>query len=120
MESATDAAPYIASFFAALPKSSNPFKVYSERLEELHEDPEISSRLTGRQCSELSKDVVLLRNLKAAETVLDNILTHGERVPNIDEYFRLIDRLTKKLKSVAPNKLPQTVRVPADMWSPKQ
>jgi hypothetical protein len=115
--SSTDAVPYIQSFFATSPKSSNPFKVYSERLQDLHEDPEIASRLTGRQCSELPKDVVLLRNLKAAETVLDNILTHGERVPNVDEFFRMIDRLEKKLKSIAPNKLPQSVRVPADMWS---
>jgi hypothetical protein len=117
--SATDAEPYIASFFSSLPKSSNPHKVFSDRLEELHEDPEIRSRITGRQCAELPKDVVLLRTLKTAETVLDHILTHGERVPNVDEFFRLINRIEQKLKSIAPNKTAQTVRVPADMWSDK-
>jgi hypothetical protein len=118
--SATDATPYIESFFGSLPKSANPHKVYADRLEELHEDPEIRSRITGRQCAELPKDVVLLRTLKTAETVIDHILTHGERVPNVDEFFRLLNRLETKLKSIAPNKAAQTVRVPADMWSDKR
>lgn len=114
---AADAVPYIDSFFGSLPKGSNPYKVYSDRLESFHADPELTARLTGRQSTELPKDVVLLRTLKTAETVLDHILTHGDRVPNVDEFFRLIDRLTKKLKSIAPNKQPNNARVPADMWS---
>jgi len=118
--SAADATPYIDSFFASLPKSSNPFKAYSDRLHEIHEDPEIKTRLTGRQATELPKDVVLLRTLKTAETVLEHILTHGERVANVDEFFRIIDRITRKLKAIAPNKQPQSVRVPADMWSTNQ
>ena len=118
--SATDAEPYIGAFFSSLPKSSNPHKVFSDRLEELHEDPEIRSRITGRQCAELPKDVVLLRTLKTAETVLDYVLTHGERLPNVDEFFRLINRIETKLKSIAPNKAAQTVRVPSDMWADKQ
>jgi hypothetical protein len=117
--SVTDAAPYIAGFFASLPKSANPHKVYSERLEDMHADPEIKSRITGRQITELPKDVVLLRTLKTAETVLDHILTHADRVPNVDEFFRIMDRITRKLKSIAPNKPQQEVRVPADMWSKK-
>jgi ParB-like chromosome segregation protein Spo0J len=117
--SAADAAPFIATFFAALPKSANPHKTFSDRLEEIHEDPEIRSRITGRQSVELPKDVVLLKTLKSAETVLDHALTHGERVPNIDEFFRILDRITKKLKEIAPNKPPVSVRVPADMWSKK-
>jgi len=63
--------------------------------------------------------VVLLRTLKTAETVLDHILTHADRVPNVDEFFRIMDRITRKLKSIAPNKQQQEVRVPADMWSKK-
>lgn len=114
---AADAVPYIAEFFRPVPKGSNPHKVQADRLEEFHEDPELKSRLTGRQSTELPKDVVLLRTLKTAETVLDHILTHGERVPNVDEFFRLIDRLTKKLKTIAPNKRPNSARVPSDMWS---
>lgn len=117
--SVTDAGPYIAAFFSPLPKSSNPFRTYSDRLDELHDDPEIKSRLTGRQSAELPKDVVLLRTLRTAETVLDNLVTHGERVTNVDEFFHIVERLTKKLKSIAPNKKPQTARVPADLWSQK-
>lgn len=117
--SASDAAPYIAEFFGSLPKSANPHKVYTERLEALHEDPEMKARITGRQSVELARDVVLLKTLKAADTVLDQIVTHGDRVHNIDEFFRLADRILKSLKSIAPNQQPQTARVPADMWSKK-
>ncbi len=117
--SAADATPYITTFFATLPKAANPFRELSERLETIHDEPEMKSRLTGRQCTELPKDVVLLKALKSAETVAGEILTHGERVPNVDEFFRIIDRLTKQLKAIAPNKKPQTARVPADMWSDK-
>ena len=117
--SVADAGSYIANFFAPMPKAANPFREYSERLTAIHEDPEIRSRLTGRQSTELPKDVVLLKTLKAAETIVGQILTHGERVPNVDEFFRILDRITKQIKSIAPNKKPQQVRVPADMWSEK-
>lgn len=118
--SVADAFPYVERFFAPIAKSASPFRVYVDRLAEVHDDPEIRSRLTGRQCPELPKDVVLLKTLKAAETVVDGILAHGERVPNVDEFFRILDRITKQLKSIAPNKQPNQVRVPADMWSDKR
>lgn len=117
--SAADAMPYVESFYAPMPKSANPFREYQLRLDHIHNEPEIKSRLTGRQCAELPKDVVLLRTLKTAETVLGEILTRGERVPNVDEFFRIIDRISRQLKEVAPNKQAQFARVPADMWSTK-
>jgi len=117
--SVADAAPYMVAFFDAAPKSANPYSVYSDRLSAVHDDPEIKSRLTGRPCASLPKDVVLLRALKSAETVLESILTHGERVTNVDEFFHILNRLTKHIKSLAPNQPPQQARVPADMWSPK-
>ena len=115
--SVSDAVPYIAEFFKPLPKGSNPYKTYADRLDECHDDPEMTARITGRQSTELAKDVVLIRTLKTAETVLDHIVTHGGRVPNVDEFFRIIDRLTKKLKSIAPNKQPKKPSSPGDMWS---
>lgn len=118
--SASDATDYIADFFAVLPKGANPHQVYKSRLETIHEDPEIISRTTGRQSTEVPKDVVLLRTLRMAETVSQQILTHGGKVTNVDEFFRLIDRITKTLKSIAPNQKPNTARVPADLWSKNQ
>jgi hypothetical protein len=115
--SVADAAEYLNTFFRPLPKAANPFNVYSERLREVHDDPEIKTRVTGRQHTELPKDVVLLRALKSVETVLDSIVANNERVNNVDEFFRLIDRITRKLKQIAPNKQRQASRVPADMWT---
>lgn len=117
---ATDATPFIDGFFAPLPKSANPYTTFSDRLDEIHDDPEIRSRLTGRQATELPKDVVLLRTLKTAATVLEEITTHGTRIHNVDEFFRIVARITKQLKSLAPSyKQPQEARVPADLWSNK-
>lgn len=117
--SAEDSIQFIQDFFSPLPKGSNPYKVFTSRLELLHEDPEITARTTGRQYAELPKDVVLLRALKSAETVVNQILSHGDQVPNVDEYFRIIERITRQLKSIAPNQKQQSARVPADMWSKK-
>lgn len=117
--SVSDAAPFMSQFFAPLPKGSNPYKVYSERLEDVHSDPEMRARITGRQSVELPKDVVLLRTLKTAETVVDHLITHGERVANVDEFFHLLGRIDRKLKSIAPNKKSERAQIPADMWGKK-
>lgn len=102
--SVADAVPYIEAFFAPTMKAGNLHKTYTERLKEMHEDVEIKTRLTGRQSVEQSKDMVLLKNLKAADSTLDTILTTGERVNNIDEFYRLTDRINKKLKQLATGK----------------
>jgi hypothetical protein len=98
--SVADAVPYISTFFSGFPKSEKLHTVYSERLNAVHDDPEMQVRLTGRQGAEMPKDVVLLKNLKAAETTLDHIMTHGDTVLNVDEYFQIINRITRKLKEL--------------------
>lgn len=102
--SVVDAIPYIEAFFAPTMKASNLHKTYSERLKEMHEDVEIKARLTGRQSAEQSKDMVLHKFLKSADGLLDKLLITGERVPNIDEFYRLTDRINKKLKQLATGK----------------
>lgn len=117
--SVADAEPYIEQFFEPLPRSANPFKVFTSRLEEIQDDPEIVARVTGRQVTALPRDVVLLRELKSADTVLDSCLLHGDRLPNVDEFFRLLDRIDQKIRKLAPNRPPQTAKTPADMWRGK-
>lgn len=117
--SAADAESYLSQFFKPLPRGSNPHKVLAERLQEIHDDPEMIARITGRQTAALPRDVVLLRELKSADTTLDGCLLAGDRIPNVDEFFRLVDRIKDKLRKLAPNKQPTTARVPADMWSRK-
>jgi hypothetical protein len=102
--SVTDALSFIEAFFAPMPKTANPFKLYSARLEDVHDDPEMKARLTGRQSVELPKDVVLLRTLKTAETVVDHMATHGMRVANVDEFFHLLGRIESKLKALTVQK----------------
>lgn len=114
--SGADAAPYIKMFFEQIPKSAKLFKILSTRLNQVHKDPEIMARTTGRQVTKMSRDVVLLRELKSADTTIDAILTHGDPVANVDEFFRILDRIMQKLRKLAPNQKPRTARVPADLW----
>lgn len=116
---AKDAEPFIESFFAPLHKGANPHKTYTDRLEAIHEDPEVSARITGRKHVEIPKDLVLLRTLRTAETVADQVLSHGQRLINADEYFQILGRISRKLQSISPNQPKESVRVPADMWSKK-
>ena len=102
--SADDASTYIELFFEPLPKSCTPYKEYTKRLEALHDDPEIRSRITGRQGTELTRDIVLLRAMKSADNMLDRIMTHGDTITNIDEYHRISNSIAKKLKAIAITK----------------
>jgi hypothetical protein len=115
--SAIDAAVHIGTFFANLPKGSSPYRTYKQRLEAIQTDPEIVARVTGRRCGELPRDAVLLRTLRSADTTIDQILRSGHRVPNIDEFFRLLAKIEDKLRSIAPNKTKESSRVPSDMWN---
>ena len=109
--------PFIEDFFTPGRRGVNKFEQYQERLTELHADPEIHARLTGRQKMDCPKDVTLLKELKAANTTMDDILTTGHHVNNVDEFFRLLEKLRTKLQSIAPNPEARKARVPADMWS---
>jgi hypothetical protein len=109
--------PFIEEFFTPVKQRSNSHEQFRERLKELHGDPEIHARLTGRRKIDCPKDVTLLKELKAANTTLDDILTTGHAVNNVDEFFRLLEKIRSKLQSVSRNPEGQKARVPADMWS---
>jgi len=117
--SAKDVEPYVAIFFAPLHKGANPHKTYVNRLDSIHEDPEIEARLTGRRPVEVPKDISLLKALKAANTLADQVLGQGMKLKNADEYFRILDRIMKKLRVIAPNREKVVERVPADMFRSK-
>ncbi len=102
--SAEDAAPYIEDFFEPV-RIANVHEALAARLRELHEDPEVRARVTGRQRMSLSRDVVLRRELKSAESVLDSILANGENVPNVDELYQIVERMKKKLQRTDRRKL---------------
>lgn len=114
---ADDAAQYFDHFFAPLPAKTNPHAAFAQRLIEVRDDPEIRTRLTGRRGVELPKDVVLLRTLKAASTVLSELQATGQKVPNVDEFFLFIRKIEQQLQDMSPHKKAQKVRVPADLWS---
>lgn len=114
---ADDAAQYLDQFFAPLPAKVSPHTSLSQRLREMRDDPEIRTRLTGRRGVELAKDVVLLRTLKAASTVLSELKAMGQKVANVDEFFLLVRKIEQQLQDMSPHKKAQAVRVPADLWS---
>jgi hypothetical protein len=115
--SANDAEPYVHKFFSPIGKPSKRHEIYAGRLENFNNDPEIQTRILGRRGFAMKRDVVLMRTLKSADTVLDEIIADSDDIPYVDEFFRILKGIDKKLKSVSPNKSAKTARVPADMWS---
>lgn len=105
--SAEDAEPYIEAFFAPV-HTPNAHNVLTARLQELRADPEISARVTGRQRTRLQRDVALLRELKSAERVLDDMLANGMPIANIDEFFQIVARLRTKLDRANTRKVRRT------------
>jgi hypothetical protein len=103
--SAEDAVTYISDFFKPLPRGANPFKTYKERVAEFNEDPEIQARITGREKTGLAKDVVLLRALKSAETAADALIESTSVITNVDEFYLIMNRITRKLKAATAKKV---------------
>jgi hypothetical protein len=94
--SSADAEPYVTDFFAPVSDKSKVFSHYKARLDDLLEDPELCARIHGRKAGPLPKDIALLRSLKSALTIAQEL--PGD-VPNVDEFFRLLRRIHEELKS---------------------
>ncbi len=116
--SSSDAKPYISEFFQPITKLSKQHEVYVERLAQFKEQPEVQTRLHGRRGIVVRRDVTLQRTLKSAVTVLDEIIAKNDELPYIDEFFRLLKIIDKRLRSVSSNPSGHAARVPADMWGP--
>jgi len=115
--SCKDAEEYIGDFFAPVTaKRSSRHEVYKERLEDVKSTTEIQTRLHGRKRVELTRDVSLRRTLKAAITIVDEAQAEHQDIPYVDEFFRLLNILHKKLKAIS-GKRTESPRTPADMWS---
>ncbi len=112
-----DAEPFFQTFFAPITKVSRRRKIYGDRLERFKEEPEVQVRIHGRRGTGTTRDVTLMRLLKAAGTVLDEVIAEGDEVPYIDEFFRLVKSVDTKLRSLAKNNpIAVTADTPADMF----
>jgi len=111
--SAQDAEPIIEEFFAKTAKPSH--DVYQTRLDEIRRSPEIDVRIKGRRGPTMPVDVKLRRALRSVETIIDEL----ESTPlYIDEFFRLLNTIDKKLRAWSKHSPPaDSPRVPADKWS---
>jgi hypothetical protein len=89
---------------------------YSKRVAVFENDEETQARLKGRKGPAMRKDIVLKRTL---QTALEQIRKLVDPPINIDEFFRLINKIEGELKALSPkhgDKNPP--RTPADKWSP--
>jgi len=115
--SAVDAVPYVNDFFERIAKPSKRFEIYADRLAEVKREPEIVARIKGRKGGTTPNDVQLRRTLKTAITILDHMLVDCSEVVYVDEFYKLIGDIEKRLKKF-PNHSPDavSVAVPADRW----
>lgn len=96
--SAADAEPFIADFFEGSPS----FATLRERVEEFSNEPEINTRLHGRQSGPRPPDVKLRSALRAALTALAEMREQGGEVRHVDEFFQLTKRINEQLHALAP------------------
>jgi hypothetical protein len=115
--SASDAEPYLENFFKPISKASKAHQVYEERLEEFKQDEEVLVRVLGRRGTVMRHDVNLLRILKSAVTVLDELALSDEPLHYADEFFRLLSTIKDKLHHVSKNRKPVHTPTPADKWA---
>lgn len=115
--SSEDAQPYIESFFAPVTKESKAYDKYTERLASIEDAPEIQARIKGRRGVQLSSDVNLRRALRTCASILDDIISSGEELVYLDEFFGLVTQLHEKLHQMSSrHQKAKKVRVPADMY----
>lgn len=113
--SGDDSSSYIEAFFAPASKTKR-YKAYKRRLEEFLESPEVDVRFKGRRGGAIPKDIVLLKELKAVNTTLSDIVDSDLKLPFIDEFFKLLKSIDGKLRSIKKCETPVEPRVPADKW----
>lgn len=119
--SAEDAQPYLETFFAPVTKESKSHEKYTERLQAIEEEPEFQARIKGRRGVQLSSDVNLRRALRSCSGILDDIITSGEELVYLDEFFGLVTQLHEKLHQLSSrHQKAKKVRVPADMYQDKK
>lgn len=115
--SASDAEPYVRDFFSPVVKARKRYEVLLSRLNDFKHDPEVQIRIHGRRGFGIPADVNLRRAMKTVVTVLEEIEQSGESLLYVDEFFKLLKDIDKKLHSLAKSHpKAEAVAVPADKW----
>jgi hypothetical protein len=99
--SAEDCTPFVEQFLAPVAKNKKKHAVYTERLEEVKDDPEIQTRLKGRKSTKIRRDVSIRKSLLAAKGTLDKAIEAKEKIHNVDEFYGLLNQIRDRLKKVA-------------------
>ena len=111
--SADDAEEIVTEYFAPAAKPTH--DLYEDRLASIVDKPEVEARIKGRRGYSVPPEIRLLRTMKSVQTIADELT---EEPVYVDEFFRLLRAIEKKLKSLSSHsKTPESPRVPADKWS---
>lgn len=93
-----EAIPYMAELFSEpLPKNGSLHKVFTEKLENFRNNPEISTRLYGRHGNPQDYGTRLASSMKRVLTIASEIASGKKQVYHIDEYFRIWNQVHKQL-----------------------
>lgn len=95
-----DSAPHIEAFFDGIPRKgkSTAFKAYAQRLEAFRKDPEVKTRLEGRSVNRHSPETRIRQSLKAALTVVKQVVKDGGEIHYVEEFYQLCNQIHKELE----------------------
>lgn len=95
----SDLEPYLGEFFAPY-AGHNWHDELNSRLANFMAAEEVQVRLHGRKGQPLAHDVHLRRALRSVITVLDGIVENNDSLPYIEEFQKLVNTISRKLKAV--------------------
>lgn len=95
-----ESAPFIERFFDGIVRKGKAklFDQYNERLDAFRSEPEVVTRLEGRQRSRLTAEIKLRRALKSCLTEARNAVKSGEDIRYVEEFYHLWNQVQKELR----------------------
>lgn len=115
--SAEDAEPHIEQFFQPMAKIANSRKVYTERLSDFLQDPDVDVRLKGRKGFVLPPDIKLRRGMRVVIGIIEDIKKSGCDLVGADEFFKLTQQIRDGVHELSSkHKKRATVRVEGDRY----
>ncbi len=98
---------YIKEFFSNIKRNGKEtlHDQYNERLQSFHDDPEVQSRLEGRQSSRQKDDIKLRASMKRVLTITDELIKEKVQIAYLEEYFQMWNKIEDNLKKLSKKRL---------------
>lgn len=98
-----DAEPHISTFFGGINRKNRKqlHDQYARQYERFCADPEVQTRMEGRERSHLKPATNLLRQIRGVRTITKKLIMEGKALRYMDEFFQAWNQVERDLKTIA-------------------